>query len=81
MITEIDSRPLGDTILDGGLTDWPEAKACWVAKCPSSTCTRALYDMTETGKFAYTSSRQPTNALPEIVRVIRDCINGLPNTI
>jgi len=41
---EMDVRPLGDTVIDQGLAEWPEAKACWVAKCPNPTCGRVLYD-------------------------------------
>ncbi len=46
IVLEMDVRPLGDTILNGGLNDWPAAKACWNAKCPS--CARVLYDMQQT---------------------------------
>ncbi|KAK7057440.1 BTB domain-containing protein [Favolaschia claudopus] len=48
MIQEIEIRPLGDTILDKGLVDWPEAKACWLAKCPNRVCARSLYDQEPT---------------------------------
>ncbi|KAJ7647574.1 hypothetical protein FB45DRAFT_202919 [Roridomyces roridus] len=48
MIQEIETRPLGDTILDKGLIDWPEAKACWLAKCPNRVCARFLYDQEPT---------------------------------
>ncbi|KAJ7782818.1 hypothetical protein B0H16DRAFT_1494463 [Mycena metata] len=48
MIQEIEIRPLGDTILDKGLSDWPEAKACWLAKCPNRVCQRFLYDQDPT---------------------------------
>ncbi|KAF8170271.1 hypothetical protein K438DRAFT_1921263 [Mycena galopus ATCC 62051] len=48
MIQEIEIRPLGDTIIDKGLTDWPEAKTCWMAKCPNRVCARSLYDQEPT---------------------------------
>jgi hypothetical protein len=48
IILEMDARPLGDTIVDPGLEDWEEAKACWTAKCPNPGCDRTLYDRCET---------------------------------
>jgi hypothetical protein len=48
IILEMDVRPLGDTIVNSGLLDWPEAQACWNAKCPNASCERVLYDKTET---------------------------------
>jgi len=48
MILEMDKRPAGDTILDPGLNEWPEAKACWKAKCTKKECSRLLYDKGET---------------------------------
>lgn len=45
IILEMDVRPLGDTI-DTGLSDWPEAQACWLAQCLK--CSRFLYDKGET---------------------------------
>ncbi|KAH7888450.1 hypothetical protein F5I97DRAFT_1852738 [Phlebopus sp. FC_14] len=48
IILEMDSRPLGDTVLNIGLSEWPEAKACWAAKCPNAECANVLYDMVET---------------------------------
>lgn len=59
---EMDLRPLGDTILDVGLTEWAEAKACWEAKCPHTDCAIVQYDKVET------------------MRLIRECIDGLPKT-
>jgi len=37
---EMDRRPLGDTICAevGGAADWPEALACWEAKCKMEGC-------------------------------------------
>lgn len=43
---EMDVRPLGDTVLDPGLSDWPEAQRCWAAECVK--CHRVLYDKKET---------------------------------
>lgn len=48
IIAEMDIRPLGDTILDEGLMEWPEAKACWEAKCPHVDCAIVQYDKVET---------------------------------
>lgn len=48
IVLEMDVRPLGDTILDAGLIEWPEACACWTAKCPNAECDRFLYDKEET---------------------------------
>ena len=47
IILEMDRRPLGDTIQQG-LSEWPEAKACWRAQCPNIGCSRLLYDKMET---------------------------------
>jgi hypothetical protein len=63
MILEMDTRPLGDTIIGTGLLEWQEAKACWEAKCATVNCRRILYDKAET------------------LRVIRECIDGLPRSI
>jgi hypothetical protein len=46
IFTEMDVRPLGDTICDHGLMEWPEARRCWEAKC--ANCSRVLYDKKET---------------------------------
>ncbi|KAI0684797.1 hypothetical protein BC835DRAFT_1292096 [Cytidiella melzeri] len=46
MIMEMDVRPLGDTICEDTLTEWPQAKSCWEAKC--TTCSRVLYDRMHT---------------------------------
>ncbi|KAF4598420.1 BTB domain-containing protein [Pleurotus pulmonarius] len=48
IILEMDARPLGDTVLEHGLLSWPEAHACWSAKCPNKDCDRFLYDKAET---------------------------------
>ena len=46
IIMEMDARPLGDTVVNPGLLEWPVARACWAAKCTS--CERVLYDKTLT---------------------------------
>lgn len=46
IIMEMDERPLGDTVINAGLLEWPAARVCWDAKCPS--CERVLYDKTLT---------------------------------
>ncbi|KAJ4497983.1 hypothetical protein C8R41DRAFT_176492 [Lentinula lateritia] len=38
IILEMDVRPAGDTILEHGLSEWPEALACWQAKCAQAGC-------------------------------------------
>ncbi|KAG0704732.1 hypothetical protein DFH29DRAFT_910688 [Suillus ampliporus] len=48
VVMEMDVRPLGDTVVDVGLIAWPEANACWDAKCPNTECTCVLYDKSET---------------------------------
>ncbi|KAJ3511738.1 hypothetical protein NLJ89_g3924 [Agrocybe chaxingu] len=63
IVAEMDERPLGDTVLDLGLSTWPEAIACWRAACRTETCKRLLYDKTET------------------IRVVKECIEGLPKTV
>lgn len=47
VFAEMDVRPLGDTILDVGLSEWTEAKACWEAKCPHTDCAIVQYDKNE----------------------------------
>ncbi|KAI0071717.1 hypothetical protein K474DRAFT_574350 [Panus rudis PR-1116 ss-1] len=46
IMREMELRPLGDTVLEAGLNDWPAAKTCWAAQCPE--CGRVLYDKQET---------------------------------
>jgi hypothetical protein len=48
IVFEMDVRPLGDTVLEHGLSEWSEARACWQAKCQQTGCSRALYDKQET---------------------------------
>lgn len=48
IVLEMDKRPAGDTIINTGLINWPEAKACWKAKCTKKDCGRLLYDKEET---------------------------------
>lgn len=47
MVFELDKRPLGDTIMDK-MDEWPEALACWSAKCPNKGCDRLYYDKAAT---------------------------------
>ncbi|CCL98364.1 uncharacterized protein FIBRA_00359 [Fibroporia radiculosa] len=46
IILEMDVRPLGDTVCNHGLLEWPAARACWDARC--TNCERVLYDKKET---------------------------------
>ncbi|KAI0812543.1 hypothetical protein BC629DRAFT_1280729 [Irpex lacteus] len=46
IVMEMDKRPLGDTICEANLLEWPQARNCWEAKCPA--CSRVLYDKKET---------------------------------
>ncbi|TFK25550.1 hypothetical protein FA15DRAFT_590263 [Coprinopsis marcescibilis] len=62
IIFEMEERPLGDTILPG-LSEWPEAAACWQAVCPNITCHRRLYDKAETFRVI----RESIEQLPETV--------------
>jgi len=48
ILLEIDERPKGDTILDPGISIWPEAIACWKAACGNTGCNRLLYDKAQT---------------------------------
>ncbi|KAG6883547.1 hypothetical protein C0993_005549 [Termitomyces sp. T159_Od127] len=50
MFAEFDRRPLGDTLgVNVGLSaDWPEAKACWEAKCTKTGCEGLNYDRVAT---------------------------------
>jgi len=50
MFAEIDRRPLGDTlgVAVGYSAEWPEAKACWGAKCSKEGCGGSNYDMVAT---------------------------------
>ncbi|TCD69263.1 hypothetical protein EIP91_008198 [Steccherinum ochraceum] len=64
IITEMDVRPMGDTILEKGLDDWPAAKACWEAKCQK--CDRVLYDKRETLK----AIKQCMDKLPNKIELV-----------
>ncbi|KAF5378071.1 hypothetical protein D9615_007497 [Tricholomella constricta] len=46
MFAEIDRRPLADTLglAVGQSAEWPEAKACWEAKCTKEGCGGLNYD-------------------------------------
>ena len=46
IVLEMDARPLGDKVCEPGLSEWPEARACWEARC--NNCNRVLYDKRET---------------------------------
>ncbi|KAH8093895.1 hypothetical protein BXZ70DRAFT_369918 [Cristinia sonorae] len=59
--SEMDVRPMGDTVLEKGLNEWPAAKACWSAKCKS--CDRVLYDKEQTLR----AIRQVIDKLPSKV--------------
>lgn len=50
MFLEIDRRPLGDTLglVVGETAEWPEAKACWEAKCKMEGCGGLNYDRVAT---------------------------------
>ncbi|KAJ6583300.1 hypothetical protein B0H10DRAFT_886560 [Mycena sp. CBHHK59/15] len=49
---EMDVRPLGEVlgVAVGGMCEWPEAKACWEAKCTRVGCAAANYDRVATLK-------------------------------
>ncbi|KAF7790369.1 hypothetical protein EIP86_001324 [Pleurotus ostreatoroseus] len=68
MVLEMDVRPLGDTICEKGLLTWPEAQACWDARCTS--CQRVLYDKKETLRVI----RQCIDQLPKTIDV--SCLHG-----
>ena len=63
IILEMDVRPLGDTIIDTGLLEWPEARACWLAKCSNPACGRVLYDKMETLR----AIKECVNGLPSSI--------------
>ncbi|GBE81318.1 hypothetical protein SCP_0310450 [Sparassis crispa] len=64
IILEMDVRPLGDTVCNEGLLDWPAARACWDARCVS--CDRVLYDKKETLRVIRECIDQlPTTVEPE----------------
>jgi hypothetical protein len=46
MFMEMDKRPLGNTLCGLEMEEWPEAIACWEAKCKH--CGRLNYDKLET---------------------------------
>ncbi|KAJ7181257.1 hypothetical protein C8R46DRAFT_599479 [Mycena filopes] len=41
---EMDTHPLGDTVLGPAVDEWREALACWGAKCAGADCGKALYE-------------------------------------
>ncbi|KAJ7732356.1 hypothetical protein DFH07DRAFT_929071 [Mycena maculata] len=64
---EMNVRPLGDTlgVPVGGMCDWPEAKACWAARCAKEGCGAANYDRAATLKQVRTC----VDALPLVVEL------------
>ncbi|KAF4622641.1 hypothetical protein D9613_009048 [Agrocybe pediades] len=48
MFMELDRRPLGDAICGLDMEEWPEAIACWEAKCKKDDCGRLNYDRLST---------------------------------
>ena len=49
MFMEMDKRPLGDTLVGFGMEEWPEAIACWNAKCQRPAgCNKMNYNKVET---------------------------------
>ncbi|KAF8152584.1 hypothetical protein B0H34DRAFT_800984 [Crassisporium funariophilum] len=50
MFSEMERRPLGDTLglVMGDTAEWPEAKACWEAKCTKEECGGLNYDRVAT---------------------------------
>ncbi|KAF9001123.1 hypothetical protein BDQ17DRAFT_1358788 [Cyathus striatus] len=44
MFLEMDWRPLGDTICALDMEEWPEAVACWSAKCKKEGCGDLYYN-------------------------------------
>ncbi|RDX50113.1 hypothetical protein OH76DRAFT_1402981 [Lentinus brumalis] len=63
IVMEMDGRPLGDTVCNPGLLEWPAALACWSAKCLN--CDRALYDKTLTMRVIHECIDQlPTTIEP-----------------
>ncbi len=63
ILNEIDERPQGDTILDPGMSSWPEALASWKACCGNAGCSRLLYDKIETIRVI----RNCIDALPKTI--------------
>ncbi|KAF8970912.1 hypothetical protein BDZ97DRAFT_1789320 [Flammula alnicola] len=48
MFMEMDRRPLGDTLCGLEMEEWPEAIACWEAKCQKTDCGRLNYNKLST---------------------------------
>ncbi|KAH9945683.1 hypothetical protein B0H21DRAFT_425073 [Amylocystis lapponica] len=71
IILEMDVRPLGDTVCNEGVLEWPAARACWNARC--TNCDRVLYDKKETLRVI----RECIDQLPTTVD-IEDTDVGLP---
>ncbi|KAF9003039.1 hypothetical protein BDQ17DRAFT_1242485 [Cyathus striatus] len=69
MFIEVDRRPLGDTlaVITGGFAEWPEALACWQARCSKVGCGGLNYDRVST-------LRQIKNCIDSLPTVIEDCL-------
>jgi hypothetical protein len=67
LFLEIDRRPLGDTICAevGGAADWPEALACWEAKCTKEGCSARNFGRVTT----FRQIRACIDTLPSTIRV------------
>ncbi|KAL0945089.1 hypothetical protein HGRIS_004242 [Hohenbuehelia grisea] len=48
LVSEIDTRPLGEAIGKLEMEEWPEAVLCWAAKCTKESCGKANYDRVST---------------------------------
>jgi len=49
MLYELERRPAGDTVLTG-LEEWPQALACWAARCKKTMCVSPVYDKVSSTK-------------------------------
>ncbi|KAJ7072010.1 hypothetical protein C8F01DRAFT_1102164 [Mycena amicta] len=65
IFTEMDVRPLGDTVVGSAVDEWSEALACWNARCVSGGCTgeERLFDR------------------EQILVAINSCIAALPKDL
>jgi hypothetical protein len=63
MLSEMDRRPAGDTLLSLDMEEWPEAVACWEAKCKTESCNAHSYDKLGTLK-----------AIKDCLEQLPDCI-------
>ncbi|KAF7355946.1 hypothetical protein MVEN_00923800 [Mycena venus] len=44
IFAEMDTRPMGDTVIGSAVDEWREALACWSAKCTGPECGKLIYD-------------------------------------